>query len=161
MRTSENGRRNVGAADPRRGWYWLASPHRSEAAGPRFSRACVLMPALAKPTSGRGGTQTTATILGKTGGHHRTRRRIRPALRRIGCNRCRSPAAHYPRTRRPRPVYGKHSFNRPHSHLPEPLEGPLRAIDLEVLHTPIGVCRRQEFAHTPPGCNKYPWLSAK
>jgi len=37
-----------------------------------------------------------------------------------------------------------------------PLEGPLRAIDLEVLHTPIGVCRRQEFAHTPPGCNKYP-----
>ena len=42
-----------------------------------------------------------------------------------------------------------------------PLEGPLRAPDLEVLHTPIGVCRRQEFAHAPPGCNKYPWLSAK
>ena len=42
-----------------------------------------------------------------------------------------------------------------------PLEGPLWAIDLEVLHTPIGVCRRQEFAHAPPGCNKYPWLSAK
>ena len=42
-----------------------------------------------------------------------------------------------------------------------PLEGPLWAPDLEVLHTPIGVCRRQEFAHTPSGCNKYPWLSAK
>ena len=42
-----------------------------------------------------------------------------------------------------------------------PLEGPLWVIDLDVLHTPIGVCRRQEFAHTPPGCNKYPWLSAK
>jgi hypothetical protein len=23
-------------------------------------------------------------------------------------------------------------------------------IDLEVLHTPIGVCQRQEFTHTPP-----------
>ena len=37
-----------------------------------------------------------------------------------------------------------------------PLEGPLWAPDLEVLYTPIGVCRRQEFAHAPPGCNKYP-----
>ena len=101
--------------------------------------------------SGRHKTRTCATILRKTGHHPRARRRIRRTLCRISCGRCRSSAAHHPLAA----VGGQCTGSTPSAGHPvtyqRPLEGPLWAIDLEVLHTPIGVCRRQEFAHTPRG----------
>ena len=130
-------------------------------ASPCFSRGCDILPRALKPTSSPGGTRTCATILGKTGHHARARRRIRRTLCRNRRSRCHSKRAHYPLAA----VGGQCTGSTPSAgHTvthQRPLEGPLRAIDLEVLYTPIGVCRRQEFAHTPQGCNKYPWLSAK